>query len=555
MGQTTNNDKQRLTGRPTSPISRRDFLATGVGLTASVDSLLAASHDAQPAAAGEPRVATGPFDTFREYVAALEAHGQLLRFNKVDQDAYEGTAIMYRLVDKYGIWGAPTILFEQVKINGEWRQGPLIGNDQGPWATEAIAFGLTPVPHDGWATYRQAKAYFTDILRKSGGSYPQIAPLEVTPDKAFCKEVVLRGDDIDLTRFAFIQVNPADQGRYINTGSVFTADPEMGVNFGTYRCHLRGPRKIGVNPEPNQTGWKMLMRAKERGEKIARVSIALSNDPVVWMISGSRVGNRRGDAPVDELAIAGGLRGRPLEVVRSETNDLLVPAHAEMVIEGEIPLDDFEPEGPYGEMYGYMGLYKEENFWMNVTAVTHRRNPWLMNSFTGVNRGTLKAAGDALAVMSLQRMIPGLVDYHTTNDATGISFVSIDKTRPGQGLEVGKQIAERISIAKVLLVVDSDLDVVKRTDMLLALGSRWQPHPATHIYEELRGMPLDPSTPNRPMSSKIVIDATRQWPEEGGPAVYADLNRTLLVKGSPEVFDRVDARWGEVMNNWRCRDA
>ncbi len=535
--------------------SRRDFLATGVGLTASVDSLLAASHAGQPAAAAEPRVAAGPFDTFREFVAALEAHGQLLRFDKVDQDAYEGTAIMYRLIDKYGIWGAPAILFEQVKINGEWLQGPLIANDQGPWAAEAIAFGLTPVPHDGWATYRQAKAYFTDILQKSGGSFPQIAPREVTPDKALCKEVVLRGDDIDLTRFAFIQVNPADQGRYINTGSVFTADPEMGVNFGTYRCHLRGPRKIGVNPEPNQTGWKMLMRAKERGEKIARVSIALSCDPVVWLISGSRVGNRRGNEPVDELAIAGGLRGRPLEVVRSETNDLLVPAHAEMVIEGEIPLDDFEAEGPYGEMYGYMGLYKEENFWMNVTAVTHRRDPWLMNSFTGVNRGTLKAPGDALAVMSLQRMIPGLVDYHTTNDATGISFVSIDKTRTGQGIEVGRQIAERISIAKVVVVVDSDLDVVKRTDMLLALGSRWQPHPATHIYEELRGMPLDPSAPNRPMSSKVIIDATRQWPEEGGPEVYPDLNRTLLIKGSPDVFERVDARWGEVMNGWRCRDA
>ena len=109
----------------------------------------------------------------------------------------------------------------------------------------------------------------------------------------------------------------------------------MGVNYGTYRCQLRGPRLIGVKPEPNQTGWKHLMAAKERGEKSAKVSIILGQDPYVWIVSGSRVVNRvLNTDPIDELAVAGGLRGKALEVVRSETNDMFIPAHTEMVIEG-----------------------------------------------------------------------------------------------------------------------------------------------------------------------------------------------------------------------------
>jgi UbiD family decarboxylase len=291
----------------------------------------------------------------------------------------------------------------------------------------------------------------------------------------------------------------------------------------------------------------MLMAMRERGDKLARISIALGVDPVVWVISGSTMTSRR-SGPIDELALAGGLRGKPLEVVRSETNDILVPAHAEMVIEGEVPLDQpMEPEGPFGEMYGYLGLRKPENFWMNVTAVTHRRDPWLLNSFTGATRGFVTAPLEAFATMQLRRAIPGLVDLHSPVEAVGWTFVSVDKKNPGQGLEVGKKVCEFVPIAKVVVVVDKEIDVLDRTEVLHTVSSRWQPDPASHIFESLRGMPLDPSSPNRPMSSKMVIDATQQWPEEGGPAVYPQRNRTLLEQGAPGVFERVDARFGKII--------
>ena len=128
--------------------------------------------------------------------------------------------------------------------------------------------------------------------------------------------------------------------------------------------------------------------------------------------------------------------------------------------------------------------------------------------------------------------------------------VSIDKTRPGQGLEVGNKIAEFIPISKVVVVVDKDIDVLNRTEIMHIIGSRWQPFTASNIIEEMRGMPLDPSSPNRPMSSKAVIDATRQWPEEGGPEIYPERNRDLLTSGAPESFAQVESQWGEDLRRW-----
>ena len=292
-----------------SKLSRRTLIASGAGLAAaSATSVVATETGQHPvrlaAAAGagkSEKIPQAPFDSFRDYIAALEAHGLVLRIPRIDQDAYELTALTYRLIDEYGWYEAPCILAEEIKINGQWVKGPVITNHQGHWYAEAIVYGVEPVLNDGPGTYRKAMAHLQGLLEN--GEYPTIEPVEVSPRKALCKEVVLRGDDIDLTRFAFIQSNPADSRRYINTGSVFTEDPEMGKNFGTYRCELRGPRLIGVNPEPNQTAWRMLHAARDRGEKIAKVSIAVGQDPVIWVISGSRIANRLSKKPVDELAI------------------------------------------------------------------------------------------------------------------------------------------------------------------------------------------------------------------------------------------------------------
>jgi 4-hydroxy-3-polyprenylbenzoate decarboxylase len=494
-----------------------------------------------------------PFDSLRDWVAALEAHNLVMGFDRIDQDAWQATGLVFRATDRFGMFGVPAMRFDNVKIEGRWVKGPVYGLLQANELTDAILFGQEVDPDNPRRSYRAAKAYLAGLLNSNNGAYPEIPPVEVPREKAPCKQVVLRGDDVDVTKFAFIQTNPADGGRYVNTASHFMWDPEMGGNFGTYRCQIRGPRVLGFNPEPGQTGWKMLEAAKKRGDRSVKVSCVLGQDPVTWFISGTKVANRfTSSKPIDELALAGGFRGKPVEVVKSETNDMMIPAHAEMVIEGEIPLDQPGlPEGPFGEMFGYLGPRKDANYWMNITCITHRRDPWIVNAFTGMQRGMVTSPQDALYDFMLRRAMPYFVEMFQPQDVMGLAVMSIDKTKAGQGLEAGRQVARRNPIAKVIVVVDKDIDVLDRDQVLFAVGSRWQPYPAAEIVKDAIGIITDPSQKVQGRTSKIVIDATRQLPQEGGRDTFPETNRALLESGAPGALAEVDRLFGAKLRDWR----
>ena len=538
-------------------MSRRTLLGTAASMAAVGKARAEESvASTKRPAANSPKA---PFKTMREYIGALESHGLVIRIPRVDQDAYEGTALMYRARDIHGMRGAPAFLFEEVKIDGNWIKGPLSINECGHCFGECIALGLEIVDgHSALAnpfdSYRYARQHVYQKVANNDGEHPLIDPVEVSSDQALCKEVVLSGDDIDLTKFAFVQGNPADAGRYINTGCVFTRDPDYGVNMGVYRCHLRGPREIAINSEPGQSGYRHLMAARARGEKTARVSIALTPDPYSWTVAGSKM-SYTGKGLADELALAGGLAGQAIEVVKSETNDFMVPAHAEMIIEGEVPLDDLRPEGPYAEMVGYQGPEKAEAFWMNVTRVTHRKNPWLMNNFTGVQVGTLKAAGDARELYLKQKKYPEILDSYYDTRSVGITFVSIRKTEAGQGMKIAEAVLKDSFAAKIVIVVDEDVDILDQEQVLAALGARWQPYNRSKLFESLPALPLDPSIVNEGRTSKIAIDATRQFPEEGGPTTFPPMNRTLFSEGAPNALSNVDEKWGRLLLDWEAGSA
>lgn len=547
-----------------TPVSRRDFLNSAAAGTAV--SALAAAGYTTPAGAtplvaaasavklkGSPKA---PFDSFRDWIAALDANGLLMRFKRIDQDAFQIPALFFRATDRFTMYGTPAMMFDEVKIDGKWVKGPLIINAQGHWNTDALIWGLPITPGDHYATYRRARKYMQDVLIRNGGKLPEIPPVEIARDKAPVKEIVLSGDEIDITKFAFVKTNPADGGRYVNTGSHFMVDPKIGPNFGTYRCQIKGPRKLGINPEPNQTGYKMLMAARERGEKTMKYSIVLGQDPVVWMLSGTRTAQRGfgpTPLPADELAIAGGMRGKAIEVVKSENTDIRIPAHAEMVIEGTILLDDstMEPEGPFGEMFGYLGEIKPKNFVMTIDTITHRKDPWIMNAMTGMQRGMVTAPSDAMYSVTLKELVPQFVEYTNPQDTMGIVVMSIDKTGPGQGLKGGLAIANRNPIAKVVIVVDKDVNILDRTEVMFAVGSRWQPYPASAIIKKTFGLMTDPSQVEYAKTSKIVIDATRQLPGEGGREEFPKTNRELLVEGAPGSFEAVDDLFRDALANWK----
>lgn len=488
---------------------------------------------------------TGPFASLRDYLDALESHGRLLRIGAMDQDQFEATGFAYRLIEEFGFTGAPAFRIERLKAGGRWLDGPVFGNVFPGWVSEALAFGVPGVTGDERAMYRAAREHLGKVLG-ADGRWPRIAPVTVPRDRAPVKEVVTTGEDADLGRFPWVWTNPGDAGPYITAGTVFMQDPELGRNVATYRCQVKGPRKLGVNCEIGQHGWSFIERARKRGERVVHAAVAIGVDPVTFAVGTSKL-TGLGD---DELEVAGGLARRPVELVKAESSDLLVPAHAEIVIEGEIPTDAGEEEGPYGEVYGYIGLKKPWNFLMHVRAITHRRRPWLVNSFAGITKVTMSMPQAVANFAHYRRIISNLIDLYRPVETIGVVLVSIAKRMPGEGIVAGQHIAAGDMFSKLIIVVDEDVDLHDKEQVFHALGTRWQPNPASLLIPQTRGFPLDPSAPTRWVTSKMVIDATRQLPGEGGPAQWPEISRVLLEQRSPGTVALVAQRWNEYWENW-----
>lgn len=534
------------TPKQSNQLTRRELMASGAtaaALALAGTELRADVYKSKKPVGNPPKA---PFDSLRDFVDALDQHGLLQRFSGVDQDKYEATAIIYQLIDQFGVHGAPAVWFDDIAANGKSFKGPVVSNLQGHWDAEAILWNLPRDPYDPTTAYRAAKQMHLERLETTDGGYTLIEPHEVTKKDAPVKQVKLAGNDVDVTAFPFFRGNPGDGGPYINTASVFTKDPELGVNLGTYRCQVKGPRKIMVNFESGQTGIRMVNAARERGETKIPVTLVIGQDPITWMVSSSRIPNRIGNRkPIDELAVAGGLRGKAVDVVPTENGEFLVPAQAEIVIEGTVDIINLEPEGPYHEMYGYMGIAKDKNYVLSVDTVTHRKNPWVMNSFTGVISEYITAPQTAASIYSIRKSFPNVVDYHSPHDSQGLVYISIRKDAVGQGIKVAEPLAKFNPLARVVIVVDDDIDVMDSAAVRFAVGSRWHPSTASKIFEGRRAFPLDPAAPDRRTTSKIIIDATRQWPEEGGPPFYQELNRAVFEQAAPDAIARVTARWPE----------
>ena len=485
-------------------------------------------------------IGTGPYDSLRDYMEAIETHGNVIRIEAIDQDAYELTGFMYKLIDKHGWLGAPTVIVESVKISGEWVQGPIVINQYGMAAHEAMAIG---VPLDDIEAGQHVQNYKKALKKMMDiGELSSIETKTIDQAAAPSKEVILKENEINILDFAFIQTNPGDNGRFINTGNLVTIDPETGRNVGTYRMQIKGPRKIGISPEKGQDGWKFLMNMKEKGEDVAQAAVVLGTDPIVFAMSSSKTA-RSGQ---DELEIAGGFKGKPVEVVKCENSDILVPANVEMIIEGEIPLNDLEKEGPFGEMYGYMGLPHEEQFYMNIKTITHRINPMIVNQFTGVTRGYITTPGEAASLRGFSKFMPELRGFHIPIDHVGFLFLSIEKTKPHQAIELAEKF-NFLPLGKIVIVVDEDVDIHNTKEVFRTVGARWQPYPGAKIIEDGLGFFLDPSAKTRGKSSRILIDATRQLPEENGPSPYPKLNKEHLVEHAPEIFALVEEKWGHLI--------
>lgn len=517
------------------------------GLDLLIAAILILSLASLPAQSEEKNSATGPYDSLRDYIDALEQHGRLLRIDRIDQDKYEATALMYRMLDKLGDDKAPAVLFENIKINGKWVKGPVLVNAYPGWDAAAMIFGAKEINKNSGEMYRAARDVLVNSVGSNGGKWRRIKPVKLEAEeskKAPCKEVILKGDDVDILSFPWFKNNPKDVSQYINTGNVFMEDAKFGRNVGTYRIQVKGKNKVGVNTEPGQHGWRFMMTAKGMGQHSVPAAIVVGADPIVFSMSSTKVA----DFGEDELEFAGGLMGKPIKLVKCETSDILVPANAEIVIEGDIITEE-EDEGPYGEMFGYMGK-QHKNWYMEVKAITHRKNPVFVNNFTGIVHPSIMIPWSIGSYIKLKSVMPYLVDMYNPRELTGISILSISKRFPGMGINAG-QLLLSTTTSKIAIVVDDDIDVTNLTAVLQAVSTRWQPYPASLIIPQTFSMNIDPSMAQRGITSKIVIDATRRQPIEGGPEEWPAPLRKLLEDNAPESFTRVDENWNEYFKGWR----
>ena len=484
----------------------------------------------------------GPYQSLRQYLDALEHFGHILHIDDINQDNYEATALMYQIIEKHNVREAPVLFFDKIRSRDNVFVQSSVGNLYGKWDLEALALGIMPYGSSSEQNYQSAIEKIEQHIDQDG-KWPIIKPVTIDASKAPCKENIVEGDTMDLFNFPFLQTNPADNGCYINTGSVILEDNELGRNVGTYRCQIKSSKKIGINPQVNQDGWKFLQQLKAQGRATAQVAIVIGTDPITFSMSGSKVA-KYGE---DELAIAGGLMGQAIEIVECETSAISVPAHAELIIEGEIPLDEMEEEGPFGEMYGYIGELQKENFLMNVKTITHRHNPIVPNQFTGITRGCLTAAIEANLNRKYRDEFDDFIGLHYPLEFPGFCFAKIKTTSTKRTFDIGRSISTSLKIAKITVLLDEDVDIHNLNQVLHALGSRWQPQRSSEIIDNANALSGDPSAFEKGIGSRIIIDATRNATESQTGKPFSKMNIACLREEFPELLETIEEKFKEII--------
>lgn len=330
-----------------------------------------------------------------------------------------------------------------------------------------------------------------------------------------CKENVLTGDEVDLGIFPHIVSTPGkDAGPYITGGCVVTKDPESGTrNVGIYRLMVKGKRKLGIHIAPTNDGSKIYSKYDEM-DRPMEVAVVITPPPTVSMTATTRI-----PYGTDELAVAGALMKSPIKVVKCATVDLEVPANAEIIIEGEVPPKFREPEGPFGEFYGYMGD-KVMNPVINVKAVTFRNNSIyqaLLQQRTPCEGTLMKDLGVEAMLMRTYRNagILGVTGAHIRERSSGeCVVVGLKKYYPGQVQVVAQASLSAFPILlKQIIVVDSDCNIGDWGDVEWRMASCVQPDRDVHVFTDCAASALDPSVPKerRKHGSKVCIDATRKF--------------------------------------------
>jgi 4-hydroxy-3-polyprenylbenzoate decarboxylase len=483
------------------------------------------------------------FRDLREFVAWLKANGGLKRIDLPVSPALELTEISRRTL----LRGGPALLFERVGDRGVRVLSNLFGT------TDRVAAALGIEAPQGFAELGRLLATLRapEPPRSVGAAWralPLVKEiLKMAPrtlGNAVCQEVVVEGAAVDLGQWPIQTCWPDDAGPLITWGLTTTRADDAGrQNLGIYRQQVIGRNRIIMRWLAHRGGatdyatWR-----KARPGKPFPVAVSIGADPATILAAVTPIPNT-----LSEYAFAGVLRGARTELTECIGSNLLVPAHAEITLEGHIAPDDMADEGPFGDHTGY---YNEvERFpVMTVERITHRRDPIYHTTYTGRppdEPAVLGLALNDIFVPILKTQFPEIVDFYLPSEACSYRFavVSIRKEYPGHAKRIMFGIwsyLRQFMYTKVVIVVDEDIDARAWTDVVWAMSTRVDPARDTVVVENTPIDYLDFASPVAGLGSKLGIDATTKWPGE----VTRAWGRPIEMRD--DVVARIDTLWKQL---------
>lgn len=366
----------------------------------------------------------------------------------------------------------------------------------------------------------------------------QLHPIEpVMVTEAPVQEVVFTGDNLlergGMGEFPIPVSTPGwDVAPYITSPYWVSKDPETGIrNVGTYRAQIKSPTRTGAFAAKYFRGIAYHWRKAKNMGKPLEAAIVIGAAPNIGYVSVSQL-----PTDVDEFTVAGGIAGEPIELVKCKTVDIEVPAHAEIVIEGEISTEDVEPEAPFGEATGYVGQ-RELASYFEVKCITHRHNPiWqaFISQFAPSESSVIRQIACANVIPKRLRYDLNMpfvrqVAVHFSNGIDRYVVLKLAKTEPAEVWRALEAMPQNFpAFSKIIIAVDEDIDPWDANLVNWAFTYRAQPHrdykivkiPAPDTMDYSVGPPPTGQLPSAfrlkpdemPESSCLLVDATLKWP-------------------------------------------
>jgi UbiD family decarboxylase len=476
------------------------------------------------------------YKDLRDWLQQVEEIGELKKVSQQVNPEEELTGIAY-MACKTLKEKAPALLFENIK--GYDQQSRALINILGPSVNRlALAMGLP--------TDLKIKDY-VEAARKRIDN--RIKPLEIDQKDAPINENVMTGDEIDLTRFPAPKFWPLDGGNYLGTAdAIITKSPEDSLlNVGTFRLMVQNKNQLGFYASPGKDARIHYEGWWKRNEP-CEIAAVIGMDPAMFITSGWEFAKN-----VSEYEFAGGIKGEPIEVVKGIATDLLVPARAEIVIEGVLRPHNYMPEGGFGEFTGYYGRPQAETPVIDVKAIRFRNNPIvtcaLMAEYPACEHALMVSIiKSALIMNDLEKIgipgIKGVYCYPAAAASYGMIVVSMEQKYAGhvsQVLSIASQVAAGAYYTKWVVAVEEDVNPYDINQVLWAMSTRCNPVDDIDILRNTLSTWLDPTqnpANKRPYGSKALINACREH-----KYLHQFAKRTRMRK---ETYDKIAEKWNEL---------